>query len=228
MIIQPIFNVNTLDGPYNSICFSMTCTSQFYFTIKMLSNTVYWPVKHLNYNDALYESTVSLIHLCACYSACRVIKLWRNNGKAQGELKKPPTPKPNETYRHRILHSFSSLQRKLALFWLTCLLVCPRQQPTHTPLIDAWVSPVFLSVSSLSVLPWRKSAPSCHCRCFSISVAPASKTHSNLVPSPQIPEQLPCSDHLHPLAHCMAPTCHWATALKEKNLSWLWICNGKE
>lgn len=31
---------------------------------------------------------------------------------------------------------------------------------THTHLlIDAWVSPVFLSLSSLSVLPWRKCVP---------------------------------------------------------------------
>lgn len=106
--------------------------------------------------------------------------------------KKPPTQRPNYAYRHRILQSFSSLQSKLALSDSLAYLCAAASSPhTHTPLIDAWVSPLFLSVSSLSVLPWNKSGPSRH-RCgFSINAAPASKTHSNLVPFPRYQSNYP-------------------------------------
>lgn len=43
----------------------------------------------------------------------------------------------------------------------------------------------------------EEEAFSHHHRFFSINVTPASKSYSNLA-VPQIPEQLPCSGHLHP------------------------------
>lgn len=98
---------------------------------------------------------------------------------------------------------------------LTCVSTLEAHTHTHL-LIDAWVSLVFQPVSSLSVLPRRKAAPS------RPSLLLLNQRGSSLQDSfqfgavPPIPEQLPCPGHLHPSSHCMPPACHRASAIREK------------
>lgn len=181
------------DWQWTNICFFLTCST---LRLTPLSQCflVYWPVQHIHYNDALYEYTVSLIYPCACHSACRIIKLWWNNGRAQGEVEeashakaKLDLPPQNIT----LIQLITEQTRAFLTPLLTCVSLLAAHTHTHTSLIDAWVSPLVLSVSSLSVLPWRKFAPFRHRYCFSINVAPAFKTPSNLVPFPRYQSNYP-------------------------------------
>jgi len=47
---------------------------------------IHQPLHELHYKYALYEHTVSLMNPCACHNACRIIKLWWNNSRVQGEV----------------------------------------------------------------------------------------------------------------------------------------------
>lgn len=151
---------------------------------------MYWPVQHIHYNDALYESTVSLIYPCACHSACRIIKAWWNNGRTQGKMEDTSHADAKLDLQPQSITLIQLITEQTSAF-LTPLLTCVPLLSTHTPLIDAWVSPLVLSVPSLSVLPRRKAAPSRHRCYFSINAAPASKTHSNLVPFPRCQSNYP-------------------------------------
>lgn len=109
----------------------MTCRALRFTALSKCFVIQYWPVKHQHYNDTLYECTVSLIHLCACYGACRVMKLWWNNGKAQGELEEAShaMAKLNSPPQNIIL--IQLITEKTSTF-LTPLLTCVSPLAAHT------------------------------------------------------------------------------------------------
>lgn len=192
-------------------------------TVNMISNKMAREA-HSSYHGC----TVSLINSYACYSARSLIKLWLNNSSAQSE---------SETASNHLVKLSMLLLRIILIqlimeqttdsltLVLTCACVSADSPHTYTCTSNKCRGLPNISVCVFLICPpteEEEEALSHHHRFFSINVTPASKIYSNLVPSPLIPEQLPCSGHLHPPSHCTPAACHWDTAVRERELSWLY------
>lgn len=158
--------------------------------------------------------------------ACRIIKLWLNNGTAQCESEEVSNRTAKLTASENYIYS-AHYKTNYWFFFFTLLPACvsllAAHTHTHTLLINAEVFPAFLSVSSLSVLPRRKRR-----RPFLTITASSQSTW--LQPPRFIPIWCrPLNTRAITLfwpstspSHRAPAACHWGIATREGELLWLY------